>query len=257
MPWIDDPNHPFSGIAEKLNRAKENIFNLNSEIEKFFNESDYPAIPENDQQAFLKAIEYHRNRAIPLRFSVLAGEVIHHLRSCFDHVVWNFSIGPKQNSMPIDFPVFDKQPLKPNELSRFHGKIQRITNANVLALIERLQPYKSADPLDHPLSIIHTLDIVDKHQELLLCFSAGSRVFPIDIQPTIESYQRTHPELNRAHVAHQFRNYGVLQPCVAFRNFGKWKTEPVIERLMDLFNYTAIAVDWIRGSLTLRLSSAA
>jgi len=73
----------FAGIAEKLKRSEENIYNLNSEIERFFEESDYPVLPENDRKTLLKAIEYHKNLVIPPRFSVLAGETIHHLRSCF------------------------------------------------------------------------------------------------------------------------------------------------------------------------------
>ena len=247
MPWHDDPNHSFAGIAEKLNRAKENIFNLNSEIERFFNESDYPAIPEDDHQTLLKAIEYHQNRVVPPRFSVLAGEVIHHLRSCFDHIVWHFSTGPKQNNIPVDFPVFPEEPIDKKELARFEGKIQRITNLKVRALIEGLQPHKSADPLDDPLFIIHNFDIVDKHRELLLCFSAGSRVFPIVLKPILESYQRANPELNPAQVQAYFKGYGVLQPCIAFRNFGQRKIEPAIPGLMDLFNYTANAIEGFAG----------
>jgi hypothetical protein len=243
MAWHDDPNHPFAGITEKLNRAEENIFNLNSEIERFFNEGDYPAIPENDRETLLEAIEYHRNRAIPPRFSVLAGEIIHHLRSCFDHIVWHFSTGPKQNNMPVDFPVFTEEPIDKKELARFEGKVQRITNPEVRALIKGLQPYKSADPFDDPLFIIHNFDIVDKHRELLLCFSAGTRVLPNSLRPIIESYQRAHPELNSAQVQAHFKDYGVLQPDIAFRNFGQRKIESAIPGLMDLFRYTFNSVD--------------
>ena len=243
MAWHDEPNHPFAGIAEKLKRSKENIFDLNSEIERFFNEGDYPAIPENDHETLLKAIEYHKNRVAPPRFSVLAGEVIHHLRSCFDHIVWHFSTGPKLNNMPVDFPVFPEEPIEKNELARFEGKIQRITNPKVRELIEGLQPYKSPSPFDDPLFIIHNFDIVDKHRELLLCPSAGTRVLPNSMKPLIEGYQRAHPELNSAQVQAYFKDYGPLQPCIAFRNFGQRKIHPAIPGLMDLFQYTFNAVD--------------
>jgi hypothetical protein len=232
----------FEGIAEKLKRAKENIVNLHYEIEGFFNESDYPAIPQDDRETLLKAIEYHKNRIVPPRFSVLAGEAIHHLRSCFDHVVWHFSTGPKQNDTPVDFPVCSKRPVKPKEISRFDGKIQRITNSAVRDLIERLQPYNAAHPLDDPLFIIHDFDIVDKHKELLLCFSAGSIMFPIAMTTTIESYQKAHPEMDPANVASHFQSNGVLQPCIAFRNFGQRKIEPTIPGLTGLFNYTVSAI---------------
>jgi hypothetical protein len=41
---------------------------------------------------------------VPPRFSVLAGEIVHHLRSCFDHVTWNFSVGATPEHKRIDFP---------------------------------------------------------------------------------------------------------------------------------------------------------
>lgn len=63
------------------------------------------------------------------------------------------------------------------------------------------------------------------------------------MKPILESYQQAHPELNPAQVAAHFEGYGVLQPCIAFRNFGRRKIEPTIPGLMDLFNYTARIVD--------------
>jgi hypothetical protein len=243
MTWRDDPEHLFAGIAEKLYRAQENVINLNVEIEGFFNKTEYPAIPEQDYEIFQKAIKYHQNLVTPPRFSVLAGEIIHQLRSCFDHIVWLFSTGPKQNDMPVDFPVFTQEPTSQKELARFNGKIQRVTNLGARSLIEGLQPHKSSDPLDDPLFIIHQLDIVDKHQELLLCFNAGTRVFPEAMLPFIVSYEKAHPGVHPAQLASYFKDYGVLQPCIAFRNFGKRKNEPVIPALMNLFNYTANAAD--------------
>jgi len=35
MPWNYDANHPFAGIAEKLQRSEQNILDLHSEIDLF------------------------------------------------------------------------------------------------------------------------------------------------------------------------------------------------------------------------------
>jgi hypothetical protein len=240
--WHDDPTHPFAGIAEKVSRAEENIRCLNSEMKQFFNESEYPSIPEYDRHTLLEAIQYHKNRIVPPRFSVLTCEVIHHLRSCFDHIVWHFSTGPKQNDTPVDFPILLKEPTEKGSLARFDGKIHRITNADVRDLIKGLQPYASSDPLDHPMWVIHDFDIVDKHKELLLCVSAGTRLLPIAMKPILERYERAHPELDPAKIAMHFRHDGVLQPCIAFRNFGQRKTVPVIPVLLDLLQYAVDAI---------------
>jgi hypothetical protein len=227
----------FTGINEKLIRAKENIFNLDSEIGRFFEESDYPILPENDRELILKAIEYHENRPIPPRFSVLAGEIVHHLRSCFDHVVWHFSVQTVKNIRKIEFPVFDKPPANHDGRKLFEGKIAGITNPDVLCLIEGLQPYNAADPIDDPLFIVNDFDITDKHKELVVCAGTGSMVFPPHMQSVIESYERAHPEADSAKIARHFKQYGIVKPYISFRNFGRREIQPIIPGLVELFNY--------------------
>lgn len=236
----------FKAIAAKLKRAEENIYNLNSEMERFFNESDYPTLPQDDRELHRKAVEYHMNRVIPPRFSVLVGEIIHHLRSSFDHVVWHFSVGSKVNNMPVDFPVYLNRPIEKGELARYEGKIQRITDGKVRSLIERLQPYNSADPPNNSLWLIHDLDIVDKHRELILCEGTPSIALPGHLRATIDVYQRAHPELDTAQVARKFKRYGTFQPCISFRNFGGREIESVTEGLVTLFNYTAASINDFR-----------
>src|SRR5579864_7615214 len=158
----------FDGITEKLKRANENIRNLESEIGVFFQQGEYPVLPEDNRELLLKAIEYHKKRVIPLRFSMLAGEIVHHLRSILDHVVWQFSDEVYRRDHPrlIEFPVVEVPPVDKDSISRYVRKIKGITVARVRDLIERLQPYNSPDPLDDPLLILHKMNVIDKHREL-------------------------------------------------------------------------------------------
>lgn len=237
----------FTGIGEKLKRAEESIHDLYSEMEGFFQEGDYPVFPENDRKLLIRAIEYHKNRVIPPRFSVLAGEIVHHLRSCFDHVVWHFSIGATLADRWIEFPVFREKPIKKTDLARYERKIERITEPNVRSLIERVQPYNATDPADDPLWLIHDFDIVDKHRELILCVGTPSIVLPRNIQGILESYQRAHPQLDAAQVARHFKGHGASQPCISFRNFGRREVEPVTEGLIRLFNHAIGVVEEFRA----------
>src|SRR5207302_10873159 len=109
--------HPFDGIEEKLKRADQNIRNLDSEMASWIQSSDYPTIPNDNIEVFQKAVDYHAAREMPLRFSVLAGEVVHHLRSCLDHLAWAFSSTKERTEHPtrIEFPVFGSEPSKVSE----------------------------------------------------------------------------------------------------------------------------------------------
>lgn len=232
----------FSGIAEKLVRAEENIRNLDSEIELFFEKSEYPVLPENDYDLLLKAIDYHKNLVVPTRFSVLAGEIIHHLRSCYDHVVWHFSVQSVRNIRKIEFPVFDQTPTNHDQRKQFAGKIEGIVDSNVRSLIEGFQPYNSPDPHNNELWIIHDFDIIDKHQELVICAPTGTTVFPIEMEGVIEGYKREHPDLGPAQISRHFKQYGRTQPNISFRNFGRNEIEPISQGLRKLFNSTSDAM---------------
>jgi hypothetical protein len=232
----------FEGIAEKLKRAEENIFNLHGEIEVFFQKSDYPVLPRQNDESHFRAVQYHKDRIIPPRFSVLAGEIVHHLRSCLDHIVWHFSELPVKNIRKLEFPVFERPPANSDGRRLFDGKIEGIANLNVRKMIERLQPYNSANPTHLPLWIIHDFDIIDKHRELVVCFGTGTAVFPKNMSAILEGFAKEHPELSPLEVAVQFKDYGILQPNISFRNFGGKELQPVIPALVDLFNYTVDTV---------------
>ena len=207
----------FDGIAEKLKRSNENILNLKAEVASFFQEGKYPILPEDDDKILLEAIEYHKQLVIPPRFSVLAGEVIHHLRSCLDHVVWQFSSPQyrKDGWRKIEFPVFDKRPVDKQSVSLYQGKTKGVTNTNVLSLIESRQPYNAPDPIDSPIHIIHDMDRIDKHRELVLHFPIGTREFPIAVGTLIDRYQREHPDAAPTELAMEFKSYGNLVPQIS------------------------------------------
>ncbi|MBZ5572044.1 MAG: hypothetical protein LAO09_09200 [Acidobacteriia bacterium] len=238
----------FDGIEEKLIRANQNIRNLDVEISRFFQKSKYPVLPEHDRELLLEAIQYHKQLAIPLRFSVLSGEIIHHLRSCLDHLIWQFSTPESRlkHFIEIEFPIFNHEPIKEKQIARYEGKIQGITDPRGRDLIKRLQPYNSPDFVDYSLSILHHMDIVDKHRELVLTHGTGSRMFPAAMRPIVESYQRAHPEITPAEIAVKFKPYGQLVPQISFTDFGRREIEPVAQGLVELYNSVVKVVGQFR-----------
>src|SRR5437879_11894927 len=81
--------HPLDSCRVKIQRANEHIYNLNSEIRAFL-DSSYAVIRNHNTDS--GQIEY-RVRNVAQRYTgdkvaAIAGEVVHHLRSSFDHLAW-------------------------------------------------------------------------------------------------------------------------------------------------------------------------
>jgi hypothetical protein len=104
------------------------------------------------------------------QLSILAGEILHHLRSALDHVVWAIAKHPVSGpNTRLQFPVMDtpkkyRDAWKTDTLKGVPEKYRDV--------IESVQPYKS-DPIENSvLAVIHKLDIIDKHRLLLLAVTA-------------------------------------------------------------------------------------
>jgi hypothetical protein len=230
----------FAGIHEKLKRANEDIGNLNTEIIRFIDTGEYPVLPHADYERMLEAIAYHKKRIVPPRFSVLAGEIVHHLRSCLDHIVWHFSSPSsrvEQGHRKFEFPVFYDDPISKEKMPLYEGKIKGITNSRVRKLINDFQPYKTSDPSDSNLLILHNMDIWDKHRELLLCISAGHLALPPEMVPPHLRDKPRHLKDLFAEIAPEIKEYGKVTPQVAFREFGKRKPYPVVLGLTEIYDH--------------------
>ncbi len=154
---------PPRGCRAKIERAKQQIHDLNIEITALLTSGIYSVVGE---------CQAERNRyvfkligpPVPLRISVIAGEIIHHFRSCFDHVIWALA---RINGLPdtevVNFPVCDS----PDKFKKAVGNgIIKGVSRDFRPLIEALQPYRIPDPRNSILQIIHDLDIADKHRLL-------------------------------------------------------------------------------------------
>jgi hypothetical protein len=232
-------DNPFDGIAQKLYRSKENIRNLEIEIERFFKDSKYPSLIDENKELVLEALEYHRDRAIPLRFAVLAGEIIHQQRSILDHIVWQFSDPSyRQAHMKwIEFPILEARPAAKDVFTRYERKIKGVTKPIVRSLIEALQPYNCPDPIDSAMLIIHNFDVIDKHRELVIVVSTPAIQMPMEVMQKAIKYQCGVPGLAPIDFKKEFEAHGEIVPQVAFDEFGRTKAEPIVQALSALQNF--------------------
>jgi hypothetical protein len=165
-------SHPLDGCRAKIERANENIKNLGTEIITFTSGGGYTVVRDVNNEAREYTFRaFGPDTTIPLRFAVLAGEIIHHLRSSLDHLIWALVLTRhKTPDFKVQFPIC----ITEEEFiaARRKGIIKGVS-ASAQALVERSQPYfkltpQVPDPPNHPLAILHDLNITDKHKLLVV-----------------------------------------------------------------------------------------
>jgi hypothetical protein len=98
-----------------------------------------------------------------LRVGLLVGDCTHNLRSAADSIAQQLvcANGGTPDS-GTEFPVFwDADKYKTGAARKIKGM-----SDEAMTVIERMQPYRRPDPTQHPLYIVHHLDIRDKHKEI-------------------------------------------------------------------------------------------
>jgi hypothetical protein len=107
-----DSRDPLRGIRLKVQRAKDQIEFLNKEVSAFLGNTSYlPALSyHGDTQSF--SVRMHITAECPTMWSILAGEVLHNLRSALDHAVYELVIlntgtpPPSKSRSRNQFPIF-------------------------------------------------------------------------------------------------------------------------------------------------------
>lgn len=104
---------------------------------------------------------------IPHRLSVLAGEVLHDLRSCLDHLVYQLIVahtGREPSYRTYEFPVSCTEKHFTTSVPR---KLREVSPTGV-KLISQVQPFTFKRPTQTSLYVLRELNLVDKHRLLLL-----------------------------------------------------------------------------------------
>jgi hypothetical protein len=100
---------PLEGCRARVERAKEHFQDLRSEFAAFreldpYGISSY-ANPATGEYVHLARV----SQEPPVRWGVVAGEIVHHLRSALDHLAWQLVLDnggtPKTGSQGTMFPI--------------------------------------------------------------------------------------------------------------------------------------------------------
>lgn len=149
----------------KLDRADVHLEGLDRALEEFVKDEPYKLRTEVEAQTRYNVVRLDSRKEVPPWFSAAVGDVLFNLRSGLDQLAFALATknGPLKRERDSEFPIFLE------ERSFLNAIPQKIGNVSVEAqtVIEGLQPYHGPEPrAAHPLWLLQTLSIADKHRLL-------------------------------------------------------------------------------------------
>src|SRR5687768_2236284 len=166
----------------RVDRAGEHLADLAAEADGCVQRYKDGITHSLDVERSLYLYNFGQLNTPEYRLGILAGEVAHSLRSALNHIA--HALVPSAEK--IDFPIFDNGSRCSRALQDFPPEFRNE--------LRRWQPYNAGKHAhDHPLWVIHRLDIVEKHQ----CVPAS----PVSVsmgRPTIIGHDKD--QIGRAHV---------------------------------------------------------
>ena len=161
----------FEHIVKKLERAEEHINQLEREREAFLNKTPNRELADYDADSEKAFKDFHGQRVVDPRLSVLTGDVLHQLRSSLDHMACDLILSNGGSiTLKSQFPIFLYEPTKQGDIRRYNGQIEGVTRPEILTIIKRHQPYAAGDGRggSHSLAVLKSLSNIDKHRALIL-----------------------------------------------------------------------------------------
>lgn len=267
-------SHPLDGCRAKIQRAEENIHLLDREIAAFLHRDPppYKIVGQHQKEGLEYAFVAFGDPEAPLRFAVLAGEIIHHLRSSLDHLIYaliiqNGGTPTRNNQFPICATV-----EKFNQACTSGGMLNGVS-PSAKKLIMAVQPYTSKTPDDTILHVVNQFDIFDKHRLLVvvttmvrlgntITIGADAEIAATPARqgktPTIVGLGDPAPRkiskegvevftIRLAEPAPEFVATADIVPQLAFEECGRVKFAPVIQTLTGLLAGTRRTIDTFSG----------
>jgi hypothetical protein len=156
------------GVFARIERSKMHVADFEARTKPLLAECRAAVMTDYDDERSEYVVRIGRIPAIPPVLSVIIGDAIHNLRVSLDYLMWQLVIGcgatPNDKTM---FPILMTSPT-PNR----HGQVRVNVNPGIPMAMQQalddIQPYKRVHPRNHELAVLHNLDIVDKHRQILL-----------------------------------------------------------------------------------------
>lgn len=174
----------FDIINTKVERAKEHISDLETEIRSFLATNPYVIGTKRNPQTRQLIYYVVSVQDTPIRLSLITGDVLHNLRSALDHLACRLiCVGGGTPTKQSAFPTTDTD--SPQEYESNRTRKVKGMRQDAIDSIDALKPYKSGNDT---LWRLHRLNNFDKHRLLI---TVGSAFQAVDIASVMLKAMRT------------------------------------------------------------------
>jgi hypothetical protein len=159
----------FYSAKMRIARAQEHLKDLIVDIDSFFSKNPYTRIAETDFGGIYETHKIRLPERFPIRWRILATEIIEHARASLDHATWASAFLHTGNPN-LSFGIFPFARGVEFIDDRIKG-FSKDCPPQIQALLRALQPYKGGNEL---LFIINDMCNLSKHA--LITFVASATV---------------------------------------------------------------------------------
>jgi len=164
---------PLEGCRAKITRAEFHLVEMRFRVREYLQHAPYRVVGEYQQatgEFVLRAEAVAGVQPVPLELTLIAGEVVHQLRSALDHLVFDLVIentGAEPPGIKSGFPIF-KAVEGYND--RAPAMIRGVADAAVTR-IRGAQPFHLGDRAEEALTwAVQQLNNTDKHRTIPMTF---------------------------------------------------------------------------------------
>jgi hypothetical protein len=245
---------PFHGAKLKVKRADKHIRELLSVLNSFGKKGGYRTWSQDDPKTGEGMIGFTMTEKVSDDLSVMVGDVVHNLRASLDLMI--YAMMKLFGQTPNDYTRFPFRKTRKEVKAAIKGGTIKGFPAAIKTLIVTVKPYKGRN---NPLYTLHTLDIVDKHHNLVATRvfagltvktvgEAGTRYY-VNFSPEAS----TEESIIRVPQDEQIEGYHQPMLHVSFDRVQGLKTKSVLPTLLRLSRYVTEVINvFERACLTLK-----
>ncbi|MGO8802565.1 hypothetical protein [Candidatus Binatus sp.] len=153
---------PLRECWEKLNRGREHLKTLETEIDGFLRNEACVTNPKFDARQSKYLFRVDSLEPIPqARWALIIGDCVHNARTVLDYIAWRLA-GSDLADRDTSFPIC----LTQHQWFSGYWRVERIRHWAAIAEIHKLQPYLRPNPQTRALWFLQELDARDKHKLL-------------------------------------------------------------------------------------------